>query len=175
MTCNVAATGWALAASTPARSGNASRKPVGRPRTRGNNFAGGEIDKDKALWTIPPERMKGKVEHRVPLSLAALAVLDAVKRRVDNPYVFPGQSGKPITETSLRNILRKLGYTKDAASLHGFRSTFKDWCAEREVDDNVSEACLAHLVGDAVVRAYRRTTFFEMRKETMQAWGLYLS
>ena len=134
----------------------------------------GEIDMRRKLWVIPPERMKGGVEHRVPLSLAALWVLEQMHRRT-SPYVFIGQGSKPISETSLRNVLRENGLDRRTASLHGFRSTFRDWCAENGVADDVAEACLAHAVPDKVVAAYKRTVFTEARADVMLTWGLYLS
>ena len=134
----------------------------------------GEIDMRRKLWVIPPERMKGGVEHRVPLSLAALWVLEQMPRRT-SPYVFIGQGSKPISETSLRNVLRENGLDRRTASLHGFRSTFRDWCAENGVADDVAEACLAHAVPDKVVAAYKRTVFTEARADVMLTWGLYLS
>ena len=134
-----------------------------------------EIDRDKGLWTIPGHRMKGGAEHVVPISLRALGVLKAVPRLANSPYVFPGPGGEPISETSLRNILREFGIDKHTASLHGFRSSFRTWCAETGVANDVAEACLAHAVPDAVVRAYKWTKFLEAREGVMQLWGLHLS
>jgi integrase len=138
---------------------------------RGARWA--EIDMERRRWTIPAERMKGNREHVVPLSAAALAVLEAVPRR--GAFVFAGPSGDPISETSVRNVLRGLGYDRNAATPHGFRSSFRDWCAESSVDDAVAEASLAHVVSDKVVAAYRRTRFLEARRDVMERWGLYLS
>jgi integrase len=96
-------------------------------------------------------------------------------RRDSSPYVFVGQGSDPISDTSLRNVLRENGLDRHTASLHGFRSTFRDWCAENHVADDVAEACLAHSVPDKVVAAYKRTTFTAARADVMLTWGLYLS
>jgi integrase len=135
-----------------------------------------EIDKAGKRWVIPAERMKGGEEHVVPLSAAALEVLDAVAKipRVESPYIFVAQGSKPISDTSLRDVLRAHGITKEKGSLHGMRSSFRDWCAENGIDEPVAEACLAHAVDDKVIAAYRRTKFTEMRAEVMARWGMFV-
>jgi integrase len=134
-----------------------------------------EIDLPGKRWKVPAARMKSGEPHTVPLSLAALSVLDRVKRRVGCAFVFVAQGSDPVSETALRNLLRELGVTKDTGSLHGMRSSFRDYCAETGVADDVAEACLAHAVPDAVVKAYKRTRFLEARTDVMERWGLYLS
>jgi integrase len=145
-----------------------------------------EIDRDARMWTIPPHRTKNGAPHLVPLSDAALDVLDRVKRRQGCDFVFVATGSEPVTETSLRNLLRDYGYDKRAASLHGFRSSMRDFLAVRGTDDSVAEAAIAHyskatlgtLAGSgasvATMRAYKRTTYYEQRIEVMKGWDLYL-
>jgi hypothetical protein len=109
-----------------------------------------------------------------------------VKRRDGCPFVFVAQGREPVTETALRKLLRAYGLDKSAASLHGFRSSFRDWAAVHGVDDGVAEAALAHytkatlgtLAGSgasvATMRAYKRTTYFEQRVEVMKQWDHFL-
>jgi integrase len=133
-----------------------------------------EIDKRKAVWVIPPQRMKGGVEHRVPLSRSALDILDKVPRLAGVDYVFIGQGGKDgVSDTACRYVLRDLGITKDAGTLHGLRSSFRTWAAETGVADDIAESCLAHQIPDAVVRAYKRTRFEEARVRVMDQWAGY--
>jgi integrase len=132
-----------------------------------------EIDFANRVWTIPAERMKRKREHRVPLSTAALAILERVARRTR--FVFPGQSGdKPVSDTALRNVLRDCGVDREAGSVHGMRSSCRDWMADNDVDDSVAEAVLAHAVPSKVVAAYRRSDFLAKRADAMERWGCYL-
>lgn len=125
-----------------------------------------EIEGD--LWTIPASRMKTRKQHRVPLSSAALRVLAEAKS--DSPYVFPGRGGKPVARQS---IGRALEGTR--ATPHGFRSSFRNWCAETGVPREVAERALAHVVGNKVEAAYNRTDLLERRREIMEAWGQYVS
>lgn len=145
-----------------------------------------EIDMDRKCWRIPASRMKGGVMHDVPLSAGALEVLGRVKRLKDCPFVFVAQAGKPVSETALRNQLRDLGFDKDAATLHGFRSSFRDWAAETGVADDVAEFCIAHytkgvlgtLSGSgasvATVRAYKRSSLYDARIDVMTKWDMFL-
>jgi len=132
-----------------------------------------EIDRDRKVWTVPGPRMKGGEEHRIPLSPAALAILGKVPKTA-SPFVFVAQGDKAVSDTSLRNVLRDLGYTKADATLHGFRSSFRDWAAESGIADDIAEACLAHTVSDKTVAAYKRTKFFEPRRNVMITWSLML-
>ena len=130
-----------------------------------------EFDLRNQLWLIPAERMKAGVQHQVPLSNAAIAVLAlAIKfKRETDDLVFPGQTArKPLSDMTLLQILRKrdLKYT-----VHGFRSAFRDWAAEESTyPGEVAEAALAHTVSNKVEAAYRRTTFLEKRKGLMADW-----
>lgn len=137
----------------------------------------GEIDLDAALWTVPAARMKAGREHVVPLSKAAIAVLQSAKgdREVEaDDLVFPGNRAKPLSDMTLSKALKAA--TSQRATVHGFRSGFRDWAAEEQtaVSDAVVEAALAHTNPNKVEAAYRRTNYLEQRKVLMHAWADYL-
>jgi integrase len=133
-----------------------------------------EIDFDKRIWTAPAERMKGTLDqaadHRVPLSRGAIAVLDRMKGH-NAEFVFPGMKpGKPLSNMAMLNLLGRMG--RGDITVHGFRSTFKDWAAERtNFPREVSEMALAHVIDDKVEAAYRRGDLFEKRRRLMDAWA----
>lgn len=131
-----------------------------------------EIDLERRLWTVPPERMKSGREHRVPLSEPALAILRAMAEVRCNDFVFPGlHRNRPITPP--RGVLTRLGCT---ATLHGFRATFRSWASERTAfPHEVCELALGHLVADPVLRAYQRSDLVERRRSLAEAWAMYLS
>lgn len=133
-----------------------------------------EIDIDAAIWTVPAERMKAGVEHRVPLSEEALAVLEAAKGLAGRPddLVFPSsRPGKPLSDMTLAAVLKRLAVP---VTVHGFRSTFRDWAEEATgFPHEVKEAALAHAIRNKVEAAYRRTDLFEKRREMMAAWGAF--
>jgi integrase len=134
-----------------------------------------EIDMAKALWTIPAERMKGKKEHRVPLSAAALAVLARVgdAKGARRRYVFPSPRGKKPLSTRACAVLLGRMKRKDL-TVHGFRSTFRDWTAERSTfPREVAEAALAHTLRNQVEAAYQRGDLLAKRAQLMEAWGRY--
>ena len=133
-----------------------------------------EIDVYKAVWTISGERMKTGREHRVPLSSAAVAVLDEAKAIAPSAgLVFPSVTGRAMSDSTLSKLLRENGVK---AVPHGFRSSFRDWAAEcSDAPREVAEMALAHIEGSATERAYRRTDLFEKRRELMQAWADYLT
>lgn len=132
-----------------------------------------EFDLEDAMWVIPAERMKAGREHRVPLSTAALSVLRAAPR-IDE-IVFPGaRAGTPLSDMSLTAVLRRMG--RKEITVHGFRSTFRDWCAESAGNAFPREVCehaLAHSLPDKVEAAYRRGDLIEKRKVLMQVWSDY--
>jgi integrase len=130
-----------------------------------------EIDLDAAVWTIPAERMKAKEEYRIPLTAEALAVLKQA-RGLDDDLVFPGQrQGRPLSDMSLITVLKRLNVP---VTVHGFRSTFRDWTSERtNVPREIAEMCLAHTVGNAVERAYARSDLFEKRRDLMERWARF--
>ena len=132
-----------------------------------------EIDLDARLWVIPAERMKAKREHRVPLSAAALSLLNTIPRH--GTLVFPGAvAGRPLSDMSLTAVLRRMG--RGDITVHGFRSTFRDWCSESVANSFPREVCehaLAHSLPDKVEAAYRRGDLIEKRVMLMQAWADY--
>jgi integrase len=138
---------------------------------RGATWA--EIDLRAHLWTVPAARMKAGKEHRVPLSEAALALLRSLPR--DGDVVFRGQrSDVPLSDMSLTAVLRRMG--RGDITVHGFRSTFRDWCAEAEGNSFSREVCehaLAHSLPDKVEAAYRRGDLLEKRILLMQSWADY--
>jgi integrase len=129
-------------------------------------FSGGE-------WTIPGTRMKSGRPHRVPLSKAAVAVLKRMEGQ-DDTYVFPGlKHGKPLSNMAMLNLLKRMD--RKTITVHGFRSTFRDWAAEQTAYPNhVVEQALAHVIGDKVEAAYRRGDLLEKRKKMMADWSRYI-
>jgi integrase len=132
-----------------------------------------EIDLGSATWTIPAERMKNAREHRVPLSDNVLALLKDMQAISPDGYLFPGRhGGKSLSNMSLLMMLRRMG--RGDLTAHGFRSTFRVWCAEQtNFPSEVAEAALAHAVSDKVIEAYVRTTFFDRRRKLMDAWARF--
>lgn len=133
-----------------------------------------EVDDAAATWTVPPVRMKAKLEHRVPLSNRAVAVLDEAREISDRSgLVFPSPTGRVLSDSTLSKLLRELGI---GAVPHGFRSSFRDWAAERtDVPREVCELALAHVNSDRVEAAYRRSDLFEKRRSLMDDWAAYLT
>jgi integrase len=133
----------------------------------------GEIAPAQRTWTIPASRMKAGREHRVPLADAAVAVLEQMQSLRHSDYVFPGtRQGRPIGDNTIWRL------AKEAAgadiTVHGLRSTFRDWAAERtNFAREIAEAALAHTVPSAVEAAYRRTDFFDRRRKLMEAWAAF--
>ena len=127
----------------------------------------GEIDQREAIWTIPAARMKGGVEHRVPLTAAAFATLDRGLRLAGNPFIFPGaRRGLGLSNMSMLKVLRDM---RPGLTTHGFRSSFRDLAAEAtNVPREIAEMCLAHRAGSAVELAYRRGDVLEKRRHLMQ-------
>ena len=139
---------------------------------RGATWA--EINLQNAVWTIPGERMKAGNEHRVPLSPRALEILRGLRRQNDG-LVFPGRDGATLSDSTLRNsVLHKLG--RGDVTVHGFRSAFRTWAAERtNFAREIAEQSLAHTVGTAVERSYKRTDMFDQRRRLMEMWTEYCS
>jgi len=134
-----------------------------------------EIDLENKVWTIPAARMKANKEHRVPLSDDAITILKAVKplRTDESALVFPGtRKNTALSSMSLLAVLKRMGMTQ--ITTHGFRSTFRDWAAERtSYATHVVEMALAHAIGDKVEAAYRRGDLFEKRSRLMAEWARY--
>ena len=129
-----------------------------------------EIDEENAIWTVPGERMKAGAVHRVPLSKASLAILDDQIQMMRNPFIFTGaRQGLGLSNMSMLKVIRRL---RPGLTVHGFRSAFRTWAAEQtNFPREIAEACLAHTVGNAVERSYRRGDFFEKRRTLLTAWA----
>ena len=135
-----------------------------------------EIDLEAREWRIPASRMKTGVEHRVPLSDAALAVLEQARSIQDGSdliFSSTAKHGGPLSDTSLIRILHGIGLAA-RATVHGFRSSFRDWCAETGKPRDIAEAALAHTVG-GVEGAYFRSDLFERRRLLMDQWATFVS
>jgi integrase len=132
-----------------------------------------EFDLGLAVWTIPASRMKAGREHRVPLSPRALKIAKAMHEAGNGEFVFPGQRpGKPLSVMSLAMVLRRM--KTEGVTVHGFRSTFRDWAAEcTNFTNEVCEAALAHMVENKAEAAYRRGDLFAKRCKLMEAWAAY--
>ncbi len=131
-----------------------------------------EIDLEAKVWTVPASRMKNGREHRVPLSAEALAVLTKVSQGEPEEFVFAGRKKRPLSNMAFLMLLRRMGH--DNLTTHGFRSTFRDWAAERtNFQAEIAEAALGHVVGNKVEAAYRRGDFFEKRRRLMEAWAQF--
>jgi len=132
-----------------------------------------EIDLENKAWTVPAGRMKAGVEHRVPLSESAIAVLDVMAplKNGADLFVFPGgKAGKTLSNMSMAMLLRRM--ERPDLTVHGFRSSFRDWAAEStEYPREVVEAALAHTVGSKVEAAYRRGDLFDKRRRLMDEWA----
>lgn len=136
----------------------------------------GEIDLEAALWTIPAARMKASKEHRVPLSPRAMVVLEAAKalrtKATADAPLFPSAKGKPLSSMAMAMLLRRM--KADGITVHGFRSTFRDWAAESTgFPHEVCEMALAHVIGNKAEAAYRRGDLFDKRRKLMEAWATY--
>ncbi len=155
----VAARGLEFAVLTGARSGE----------VRGMRWD--EVDGD--VWTVPADRMKTRREHRVPLSPRAVAILDELPRFDGAELVFPGmRPGRPLNDMTLGAVLKRMGHSD--LTVHGFRSTFRDWAAETtNFPREVCEQALAHTLADKTEAAYRRGDLFEKRRPLMKAWAGY--
>ena len=130
-----------------------------------------EIDLDTKKWTIPAGRMKAKKEHRVPLTGRSLEILKTLPR--EGGFVFPGgRKGVPISNMAMAEVLKRMGRLD--ITVHGFRSAFRDWAAERTAYPNhIVEMALAHVIGNKVEAAYRRGDLFAKRARLMADWAKY--
>jgi integrase len=130
-----------------------------------------EIDWVERKWTVPAERMKARREHQVPLASRSIEVLRQAEEFADgsSDLVFPGLRGKPLSDMVFTAMLRRLDIP---AVAHGFRSSFQDWCMEcTDARSEVSEAALAHNLGNPTEQAYARTDLFEPRQKLMEMWA----
>lgn len=131
-----------------------------------------ELDLAGKVWSVPAERMKTGVEHRVPLSDPAIEIVKQMNSIKENDYLFPGDRRDALSNMALLMLLRRMGRTD--ITTHGFRSTFRDWVEEQtETPRAVVEMALAHTIADAVEAAYRRGDLFEKRRVLMAKWAAY--
>jgi integrase len=140
-----------------------------------------EIDQERRTWTIPGEKMKRGREHRVPLSDAAMAIVNSRTRTENEEHdlVFPKPSGKAFSDMAFTALLRRLKIPSTTpgktATMHGFRSSFRDWASEEtNTAHDIVEAALAHVRGDATVQAYARSDLFGKRRELMGKWARFV-
>jgi integrase len=135
-----------------------------------------EIDFTDKVWTVPASRMKGKREHRVPLSSACIELLRKLPREGGQGLVFVApQSGSALNKMELPRVMDRLGQ-KGVTTVHGFRSSFRDWAGETTAfAHDICEAALAHSRGDATVQAYARGDLFLKRRKLMEAWAKFCS
>lgn len=131
-----------------------------------------EIDLENAVWIIPPKRMKAGKEHRVPLAPRTIEILKATVE-LRKSWLFPSASGGKLSGMAMSMLLRRMQVD---VTVHGFRSTFRDWAAEcTDYAHEVQEMALAHTIGNKVERAYRRGDMFEKRRQLMAEWATYSS
>jgi integrase len=129
-----------------------------------------EFDLDAAVWTIPGARTKSGRPHRIPLSDPAVVLLRRLRETRTGEYVFSVRGNRPLGESTIRMFMQAAGL--EGVTTHGFRSSFRDWAAERtNFPSEVAEEALGHLTADETERAYRRTDFFEHRRRLMAAWA----
>ncbi len=158
----VAARALAFAILTAARSGE----------VRGLAWA--EVDLETAVWTVPAARIKAGKEHRVPLTPAALALLPTLGEPGALVFPSPAKVGSPLSDMTLAAVLKRMG--RDDLTVHGFRSTFRDWAGEATAHPReVIEAALAHRLKDRAEAAYARGDLFAKRRRLMEDWAAYLS
>jgi integrase len=132
-----------------------------------------EIDLKNKVWTVPPERMKAGRAHRVPLSARATAILHQLEPAKPDAFVFPGQKrGRPLTDMAMERVLRRMNI--ENATVHGFRSSFRDWAGNvSHFPREIVEGALAHVIGDKAEQAYRRSDALDKRRKLMEAWAAY--
>jgi integrase len=131
-----------------------------------------EIDLEAKVWTIPAARMKSGREHRVPLSGRAIEILERLAEVRCSPFVLPGRHDKSASHHLTRSPVAEL--VPAGATIHGFRSSFRDWCADvARAPREIAEGCLAHTTGSAVEQAYLRSDVIERRRQLMDAWAMH--
>jgi integrase len=131
-----------------------------------------EVDLPNAVWSLPAGRMKAGRPHRVPLSTRAVAILRRLEKSERGEFVFAGHApGRPLSNTAMDMILRRMSID---VTVHGFRSSFRDWAGnETPSPREVVETALAHVIGDKAEQAYRRSDALEKRRKLMEAWASY--
>jgi integrase len=133
-----------------------------------------EFDLENGVWTVPASRMKAGRVHRVPLSCRAREIIEQMAQLRTGEFIFPGQKpNRPLSTMALEMLMRRM--TVDA-TVHGFRSAFRDWAAEQtSAPREVAEAALAHVLENRVEAAYRRSDLFEKRRTLMEEWADFSS
>lgn len=138
---------------------------------RGAKWDEFDLDADIPIWVVPGDRMKSGREHRVPLAEPVIEILDDLPR-LSSGLLFEGRPGKPLSENAMLAVLRRMG--RSEITVHGFRSTFRDWCAEQTAfPREIAEAALAHINKDRVEAAYLRSDLLRRRYRLMQRWAKY--
>jgi len=132
-----------------------------------------ELDLDKKIWTVPAKRMKAGREHRVPLAPRAVTILRQLEKVSNGEFVFAGRArNRPLSNMAMEMVLRRMNI--DNATVHGFRSSFRDWAGNvTNFPREVTETALAHVIGDKAEQAYRRGDALEKRRKLMEAWAGY--
>jgi integrase len=132
-----------------------------------------EIELDKKIWTVPANRMKAGREHRVPLVSRAVAILRKLENLKTGAFVFPGQTrDKPLSNMAMEMVLRRMKV--DDATVHGFRSSFRDWAGNvSSFPREIVETALSHVIGDKAEQAYRRSDALDKPRKLMEAWATY--
>ncbi|STR23064.1 tyrosine-type recombinase/integrase [Klebsiella oxytoca] len=138
-----------------------------------------EINEKQQIWTIPPEKMKGGIQHRVPLTNQAMEIIRKMKG-THKDLVFPSVRKQTVlSDMALTSFLRRVEAPSDipdrVATAHGFRSSFRDWCSEHGYSRDLAERALAHAIQSKVEAAYHRTDLLEQRRPMMQAWADYVT
>lgn len=135
-----------------------------------------EIDSDSKTWTIPGVRMKGGREHKIPLTDSMVALLEDVKRISHGDYIFAIGHSAPLSNMAMAELLKGMR-EPGVATVHGFRSSFRDWAGDEEadIDPSIAEFCLAHVIGDKAEKAYRRGTAFNKRRKALEAWEKFIT
>jgi len=133
-----------------------------------------EFDLDAGIWEIPAKRMKGKVRHTIPLSHQSLQILRVAREHKIREYVFPNTSnGKSLSQAGMSSVIKRMGRAGQI-TVHGFRSTFRDYIAEKtELDGSIAEHALAHKLKDKSVAAYQRGAMMDKRRLMMQRYANY--
>ena len=132
-----------------------------------------EFDLEAAVWTIPAERMKARRAHRVPLAPAVVDLLRSCFVEAGNSHAFIGSRTQRLANDALGRVMRRMGHD---FTVHGLRSGFRDFCAERtNFSSEICEAALSHVTGSGVERAYKRTDLFARRRKLMEEWARYCS
>ena len=137
----------------------------------GAKWAG--VDLHNTVWIVPPERMKAGRAHKVPLSSMAIRIMEPLRKTQSSDFIFPAaRKGRPLSNMACLAVLKRI--ERQDLTVHGFRSTFRDWAAEcTDFPGEVVEAALAHAISDKVEAAYRRGDLFNKRRELMKAWAQY--